>query len=219
MTHRQFDGNFESQSQQNVEIVLQARSLKAKLAPLVEVIVAVGTCLVLGYGARLALAGQLSAGVLIVFLLYLGRMYKPMRELSKMTDTVSKAMVGYERIQEVLEIESRVRDHPHARLAAGDKDRRRIQLAVTLVGQADDAGVHIKEGHEVEDNGGVDQRLIGAANALIELEEQQHGRRQSRLDEDGNVRRAPAWVDLAECGGQVVIDAGDEWDARDAGDS
>jgi ATP-binding cassette subfamily B protein len=108
---------FESQSQQNVEIVLRARSIKAKLSPLVEVIVAAGTCLVLGYGARLALAGQLSAGVLIVFLLYLGRMYKPMRELSKMTDTVSKAMVGYERIQEVLEIESRVRDRPHARRA------------------------------------------------------------------------------------------------------
>jgi ATP-binding cassette, subfamily B, bacterial len=44
-------------------------------------------------------------------------MYKPMRELSKMTDTVSKAAVGYERIQEVLEIESRVRDLPHAQRA------------------------------------------------------------------------------------------------------
>ena len=42
--------------------------------------------------------------------MYLGKMYKPMRDLSKMTDTVSKAVVGYERIQEVLEIESRVRD-------------------------------------------------------------------------------------------------------------
>jgi len=72
---------------------------------------------VLGYGARLALAGELSAGVLIVFLLYLGKMYKPMRDLSKMTDTVSKAMVGYERIQEVLDIESLVRDAPGARRA------------------------------------------------------------------------------------------------------
>ena len=101
----------------NVEAGLEARSVKAKLAPLVEVIVAVGTCLVLWYGARLALAGELSAGVLIVFLLYLANMYKPMRDLSKMTDTVSKAMVGYERIQEVLEIESRVRDLPGARRA------------------------------------------------------------------------------------------------------
>jgi subfamily B ATP-binding cassette protein MsbA len=37
-----------------------------------------------------------------------------MRDLSKMTDTISKAAVGYERIQEVLHVESRVRDLPGA---------------------------------------------------------------------------------------------------------
>jgi ATP-binding cassette, subfamily B, bacterial len=108
---------FEEKSLENVETALKARSLKAKLAPMVEVIVAIGTCFVLGYGARLVLHGNLSAGVLIVFLLYLGKMYKPMRDLSKMTDTVSKATVGYERIQEVLEIESKVRDLPRAKKA------------------------------------------------------------------------------------------------------
>jgi ATP-binding cassette, subfamily B, bacterial len=108
---------FDSESLANVEAGLQARSLKAKLAPVVEVIVAIGTCLVLGYGARLALGGELSAGVLIVFLMYLGKMYKPMRDLSKMADTVTKAMVGYERIQEVLDIESLVRNTPGARRA------------------------------------------------------------------------------------------------------
>ncbi|MGB7624403.1 MAG: ABC transporter ATP-binding protein [Terriglobia bacterium] len=108
---------FESESLENVEAGLQARSIKAKLAPVVEVIVAIGTCLVLWYGARLALADRLTTGTLIVFLLYLGKMYKPMRDLSKMTDTVSKSMVGYERIQEVLEIESRVKDEPGARQA------------------------------------------------------------------------------------------------------
>ena len=108
---------FESQSRENVETALEARSIKAKLAPIVEVMVAIGTCLVLGYGARLVLQGQISAGVLIVFLLYLGKMYKPMRELSKMTDTVSKSVVGYERIQEVLDIEARVRDLPRSRRA------------------------------------------------------------------------------------------------------
>ena len=108
---------FDSESLANVEAGLAARSLKARLAPAVEVIVAIGTCLVLWYGARLALSGQLTAGLLIVFLMYLGKMYKPMRDLSKMTDTVSKALVGYERIREVLEIESRVRDEPRARRA------------------------------------------------------------------------------------------------------
>jgi subfamily B ATP-binding cassette protein MsbA len=108
---------FESRSLESVEMALQARAIKAKLSPFVEVIVAAGTCLVLGYGARLVLGGQLSAGVLVVFLLYLKQMYKPMRELSKMTDTISKAMVSYERIEEILEIESRVKDLPGAKPA------------------------------------------------------------------------------------------------------
>jgi len=46
-----------------------------------------------------------------------------MRDLSKMTDTVSKAGVGFERIREVLESEGGVRDLPHARRAAAFKGR------------------------------------------------------------------------------------------------
>jgi ATP-binding cassette, subfamily B, bacterial len=114
---------FERQSLDNVETALRARSLKMKLSPVVEIIVATGTCLMLAYGARLVIAGQLTAGALVVFLVYLGKMYKPMRDLSKMTDTVSKAGVGFERIREVLETEGGVRDLPHARRAAAFKGR------------------------------------------------------------------------------------------------
>src|SRR2546426_5801892 len=95
----------EEESLEGVEISLRARSLKAKLVPIVQMIVAFGTCLVLWFGARMVLNGTLSAGSLIIFILYLGKMYKPMQELSKMTDTYSKALVGYERIQEVMETE------------------------------------------------------------------------------------------------------------------
>ena len=112
---------FERQSLENVEAELVARNIKMKLAPVVDIIVATGTCLMLWYGARLVIAGQLTAGALVVFLLYLGKMYKPMRDLSKATDTVSKAGVGFERIREVLETEGGVRDQRGARKAAGFK--------------------------------------------------------------------------------------------------
>jgi len=108
---------FEKESRESVERALEARSVKAKLSPIVEIIVACGTCLVLWYGARLVLTGGLTSGELLVFLLYLGKMYKPMRELSKMTDTISKADVGWERIREVLENEMQVRDLPGAKPA------------------------------------------------------------------------------------------------------
>src|SRR5260221_7808655 len=114
---------FERESLKSVEAALAARSIKAKLPPLVEIIVACGTCLVLWYGARLVLTGALTAGEMLVFLLYLGKMYKPMRELSKMTDTISKAQVGWERIREVLENEMQIRDLPGAKRAPRFKGR------------------------------------------------------------------------------------------------
>lgn len=112
---------FERQSLESVETALHARSLKAKLAPIVEILVALGTSLVLWYGVHLVLAGQMTSGSLLVFIMYLGKMYKPMRELSKMTDTLSKTLVGYERIQEVLVTERDVRDMRGARPAPGFK--------------------------------------------------------------------------------------------------
>ena len=104
----------EEESLEAVEIALRARNMKAKLVPLVETIVAVGTCLVLWFGARMVLDNSLSAGSLILFIWYLGKMYKPMQDLSKMTDAYSKASVGYERIREVLETDNEVKDLPGA---------------------------------------------------------------------------------------------------------
>jgi subfamily B ATP-binding cassette protein MsbA len=108
----------EQESLEAVDIALRARTLKAKLTPLVGIVVAVGTGLVLWFGARLVMTGSLTAGSLVVFILYLGKMYKPMQEISKMTDTYSKAAVGYERLQEVLETELEVKDLPKAKRAS-----------------------------------------------------------------------------------------------------
>jgi len=108
----------EEESLESVEIAMRARSLKAKLSPLVGLIVASGTAMVLWFGGRMALSGPgLSAGSLVVFIMYLSKMYKPMQELSKMTDTYSKASVGYERIQEIIDTDGEIKDLPGARRA------------------------------------------------------------------------------------------------------
>jgi len=111
------------ESRESIEIALRVRGLKVKLSPMVDIIIAVGTCLVLWFGGRMALTGSLSAGSLVLFIWYLGRMYKPMRELSKMTDAYSKAAVGFERIRELLDIEHAVKDLPGARRAPAFRGR------------------------------------------------------------------------------------------------
>jgi ATP-binding cassette, subfamily B, bacterial len=98
----------EQGSRAQVETALQARAIKARLSPLVDIIVAVGTCLVLWYGARLVLSGALTAGALVVFMLYLRKLYSPLKDLAKMTNTFSRAAVGLEAIQEVMREEEQV---------------------------------------------------------------------------------------------------------------
>jgi subfamily B ATP-binding cassette protein MsbA len=106
----------EEKSIQSVQIALHARSIKAKLSPMVEIVVATGTALVLWFGGRLVLAGTLSAGSLVVFIWYLGKMYKPMQDFAKMTDAYAKASVGYERLREVLDTQPTVGDLPGAKI-------------------------------------------------------------------------------------------------------
>ena len=107
----------ERESAESVHLALHARSLKAKLSPLVGIIVALGTALVLWYGGALVVGGTLSAGSLVVFIWYLGKMYKPMEDFAKMTDAFTKAAVGYERVREVMETPPMVRDMPGAKQA------------------------------------------------------------------------------------------------------
>jgi subfamily B ATP-binding cassette protein MsbA len=133
------ENRLDQQSQESVALSLRARSMKARLPPLVDILVAIGTCLVLWYGVRLVLEGSLTAGALLVFILYLGKMYKPMKDLAKTADTVSKAAVGFERIAEILNIERQVRDRPGARPAPPFKGR--IEFAHVRFGYAPDQTV------------------------------------------------------------------------------
>jgi ATP-binding cassette, subfamily B, bacterial len=111
------EDRLDRQSMLSVTAALRARSYKARLSPMIDIITAFGTCLVLAVGARFVLNGELTPGDLIVFVAYLGRLYKPIKDLSKMTDTLSKAAVSFERIGEIMRTESAVADKPDARPA------------------------------------------------------------------------------------------------------
>jgi subfamily B ATP-binding cassette protein MsbA len=111
------EGRVDRQSQASVEAALRARSVKATLSPLVDIVISVGTCLVLYFGAHVVLSGRITPGALVVYVFYLGKMYKPIKDLSKTADTMSKAAVSFERIGELLAIDRQVTDRPNARRA------------------------------------------------------------------------------------------------------
>jgi subfamily B ATP-binding cassette protein MsbA len=105
---------------------------------------------VLWYGTNLVLTGQITTGSLLVFLLYLGKMYKPMRDLSKMADTMSKAAVGYERIHDVIETENDVRNLPGAKKAPnfkGEVEFEHVSFAYENgYGTLNDVNLHVEPG-------------------------------------------------------------------------
>ncbi len=106
---------FKEVSVETVRLALRARALKAGLSPGVQLITATGTALVLWYGGNLVLNGRLSLGELTMFLAYLGKLYSPIRGLSKLPDTFSKPAIAFERIQEVMDVEVKDpgRQKPH----------------------------------------------------------------------------------------------------------
>jgi subfamily B ATP-binding cassette protein MsbA len=108
---------FERENERRVSASVEARTLQSALGPIVDILVGFGTVLVLWYGARQVIVGALSPGSLLVFLAYLGQLYRPMRDLSKLSDTVYRASVGMERVSGVLATERSIQDEPGARTA------------------------------------------------------------------------------------------------------
>ena len=72
-------------SQATVAAALKARSVKALLSPVVTVTVAICTAIVLWRGAALILAGSMTVGELTVYLAYLTRFFKLVKDLATTT--------------------------------------------------------------------------------------------------------------------------------------
>jgi ATP-binding cassette subfamily B protein len=101
--------NLESQTED-----VKASRLTAALGRTVGFLIATSTALVLWYGGRLVISGELTPGDLLVFLAYLRSAAKPMQEFGKYTGRIAKATAGGERLLDLLDRTPEVRDLPGA---------------------------------------------------------------------------------------------------------
>ena len=92
----------------SVHAALAARRARALVGPFVTVIVAIGAAVVLWYGTRLVIAGAMTAGALVVFMTYLGRLFRPIQDLARVSTNVAQAAVGLERVMAVLDADERL---------------------------------------------------------------------------------------------------------------
>jgi ATP-binding cassette, subfamily B, multidrug efflux pump len=98
-----------------LERSLDAARVASVFTPIVDVLGAVATALVVYIGGTAVLGESITAGVLIAFVLYIDRLFDPIRDLSRRFDTLQSTMAGGERILELLNTPVEVRDAEEAR--------------------------------------------------------------------------------------------------------
>jgi ATP-binding cassette subfamily B protein len=82
--------------------------------PAVDVLSAVATAVVLGFGGALVVEGELTVGTLLAFTLYLANFFEPVQQLSQLYNTFLSATAALDRITSVLDEEPEVVDSPDA---------------------------------------------------------------------------------------------------------
>lgn len=131
--------HLEAASHATVEAALKARRVKSLLAPMVNIVVAICTGIVLWKGTSLIVAGTMTAGALTVYLAYLSKFFKPVKDLASMTSAIAQTTVALERIQTILSADDIIQERAEA------TDPGRVKGAITFdhvaFGYGDDAPV------------------------------------------------------------------------------
>jgi len=99
---------------ENLQANVQAGRIFALLMPVIQIIGAIGTCIVLWYGGILTVGGGITLGILVAFLAYVTSFFRPIVNLTTFYNTVQSAMAAAERIFETMDTRPEIADAPEA---------------------------------------------------------------------------------------------------------
>lgn len=103
---------FERTARKYLRTRISSQTAVALYFPGINAVSEILQAVVLAAGAGLVASGNLPAGVLVAFLLYLDRLYGPIQHLSQVFDAYSQAQVGLRRISALLATTTDVVDNP-----------------------------------------------------------------------------------------------------------
>ncbi|HUP39932.1 MAG TPA: ABC transporter ATP-binding protein [Vicinamibacterales bacterium] len=110
-------GRFEFINREHRDANVEQIFFYAVFLPAVEFVAAIATALILWYGGGFVMAGTLTLGSLVAFILYAGRFFRPISDMSEKFNTLQAAMASSERIFQLLDTTVAVQspDVPRAR--------------------------------------------------------------------------------------------------------
>lgn len=98
----------------HLENALKSAKLASAFFPSITLISSIAVALVVWQGGAAVIGEQVTAGVLVAFILYIERFFQPIQDLSRRYDQFQSSMISGERILELLETHVDIEDKPDA---------------------------------------------------------------------------------------------------------
>ena len=105
---------FDEANEDLLKLNLKAARMSTTNLPMLQFIASVGSIIVLLYGGYLVINNQLTLGQLVAFTPYVGQLLLPIRRLGMVLGAIAQAAASGDRIFEILDTQSDVKDAPGA---------------------------------------------------------------------------------------------------------
>ena len=170
---------FEIDSSRNLEEGVRTARATAAVSTSMALISALGTAATVLFGSWLALQGKVTPGELLIFVAYVNGLYKPIRDLGKLSVKFSRAAVSANRIGEILAMEPDIRDRAdaiEARGLSGDIRFDNVSFGYPDGKQVlDHVSFHVRAGQRVALVGASGTGKSTIVNLILRLYEAQQG--------------------------------------------
>ena len=107
-------GRFNRENVNNFDAQMKAAQLSATLTPVVEFLAALAVTVIVWYGGKEVINGNLTSGSLIAFLVYAVNISNPVKRLGNVYGSIQRAVAAAERVFEVLDTLPEIQDSPDA---------------------------------------------------------------------------------------------------------
>lgn len=107
---------FDNQNKENFYANMKNIKLNALLTPTVEFVAAVGVTVVMWYGGRSVIDGDITAGALVAFLVYAVNIANPIKRLTKVAASIQKALAAGDRVFGILDLPETIKEIPNAKV-------------------------------------------------------------------------------------------------------
>lgn len=107
---------FDNQNKENFYANMKNIKLNSLLTPTVEFVAAVGVTIVMWYGGRSVIDGDITAGALVAFLVYAVNIANPIKRLTKVAASIQKALAAGDRVFGILDLPEAIKEIPNAKV-------------------------------------------------------------------------------------------------------